>query len=419
MAISAASALLLSGCVATSSSSTAADTSKPDAKGPLIIQSRLTQQDADALKAAVKAFNAKGEGEVQINSVNNETYRQQLPTYLTSSNPPDIYTWLGGEATKVFADQGLLLDISDIWKDFKFTNALKNLSQDSAGKEVFVPTSNYWFGVYYDKRLFSKLGIEPPKTWDEFLAACQKLKDAGVAPIGIGLSDAAWLASAWFDYLDLRVNGAKFHEELLTGKKSFDSPEVKQVFEKWDQIKGYFDPTASGVSFQQAATNFVQNRTGMFLGGSWFQASIPADQLSNFDYFKFPVIDSKVADAEEAPTDGFFASARTTKPQLAKRFLTFMAGAEAQEAMYKATGSGTLLPTNPDAKVDLTPYAEKGKQLILDAKGLSQFFNRDAGDDVQPTADQALTKYLAGASDLSSILTQWQSDAEQARKARN
>jgi multiple sugar transport system substrate-binding protein len=96
-----------------------------------------------------------------------------------------------------------------------------------------------------------------------------------------------------------------------------------------------------------------------------------------------------------------------------------MAGAEAQEAMYKATGSGTLLPTNPDAKVDLTPYAEKGKQLILDAKGLSQFFNRDAGDDVQPTADQALTKYLAGAADLSSILTQWQSDAEQARKARN
>jgi multiple sugar transport system substrate-binding protein len=420
LAGSATVALALSGCVATGGGGGgSANDSGEDAEGPLTIQSRLTNAEADALQAVVDAFNEQGGGQVEINEVPNETYREQLPTYLTSANPPDIYTWLGGEATRVFADEGLLLDISDIWEDFNFTDGLRELSTDSDGNEVFVPTSNYWWGVYYDTRLFESLGIEEPTTWDEFLTAAQTLQDNDVVPIGIGLSDAAWLASAWFDYLNLRINGPEFHLALLAGEESFDSPEVEAVFAAWDEIRPYFDPTASGLSFQQATTDFVQNRTGMFLAGAWFQGSIPEDQLENFDFFKFPVIDESVPDGEEAPTDGFFASANTDQPELAKEFLAYLASAEAQEIMYDATGSGTLLPTNPDADVDLTPYAEKGREIIQNAAGLSQFFNRDAGDDVQPSADQALTQYLADAAVVADILAQWQTEAQQARDARN
>ena len=35
-----------------------------------------------------------------------------------------------------------------------------------------------------------------------------------------------WVASGWFDYLNLRINGAQFHRELLAGKHSFDAAEV-------------------------------------------------------------------------------------------------------------------------------------------------------------------------------------------------
>ncbi|TDN91581.1 ABC transporter substrate-binding protein [Microbacterium sp. BK668] len=415
---SVAFALALSGCVATGGGSSSGPGEGPDAEGPLTIQSRLTNQDAAALDAVVEAFNEKGGGQVEINEVPNETYREQLPTYLTSANPPDIYTWLGGEATRVFADEGLILDISDIWEDFDFNDALRELSQDSEGTEVFVPTSNYWWGVYYDTRLFDQLGLAEPATWDEFLDVAETLQANDVVPIGIGLTDSPWLASAWFDYLNLRINGPEFHLALLAGDESFDSPEVEAVFEAWDEILPYFDDTASGLSFNQATTDFVQNRTGMILAGSWFQGSIPADQLEHFDYFKFPVIDESVPDGEEAPTDGFFASANTDQPALAKEFLTYLASAEAQEIMYDATGSGTLLPTNPDAEVELTPYAEKGREIIQNAAGLSQFFNRDAGDDVQPSADQALTQYLAQAAEIGDILTQWQAEAQQARDAR-
>lgn len=406
-------AIALSGCVATGGST--GGTVTEDAEGPLTIQSRLTDGDAAALEAVVEAFNAKGGGQVEINSVPNETYREQLPSYLTSANPPDIYTWLGGQATRDFADEGLVLDISDLWEDFNLSDALRGLSQDSDGTEVFVPTSYYWWGVYYDKRVFEAAGIDEPQTWEEFLAACEALQANGVVPIALGTSDAAWLASAWFDILNMRVNGPEFHLDLLAGRESFDDPRVADVFDRWDEIKPYFDPNSAGLPFQQMVTDFAQGRTGMLLAGSWIQGSLPAEELDNYDFFQFPIIDESVPVGEDAPTDGFFASANTDQPNLAKEFLAYLASAEAQEIMYEATGSGTLLPANPEAEVELTRFAEKGQQILENADGIAQFFNRDAGDAVQPTADQALTQYLAGAADLATILAEWQAAAEQAR----
>ena len=400
----------LSGCLG-SSAAPAAPPAK-DAPGALTVQSRLAEGDKVALQAVIDTFNAKGGGKVELNTVPNSTFREQLPSYLSSANPPDIYTYYGGSNLRDLADKGLLLDISDVWKKAPFSDALRVLSQDSKGKEVFIPTSYYWLGVYYKKSVWEAAGAKVPKTWKEFIAANEALKKAGVVPIGIGLSDAPWLASAWFDYLNLRVNGPKYHIDLLAGKSKFDSPKVKAVFNRWDEIQPYFDKTASGLTFAQAVTDMTQGRTGMFLGGSWLQFSLPADQLADYDFFQFPIIDSKVPLGEEAPTDGFMASARTTKPKLAKEFLAYLATPAAQKVMYEANGSGTLIPANPNTGTKLASAAKKGQALLKEASGLTQFFNRDSSDALQNTADQALSQYIAGAKDTKSILTEWQAAAK-------
>ena len=69
----------------------------------------------------------------------------------------------------------------------------------------------------------------------------------------------------------------------------------------------------------------------MFLIGTFFQPSVPADRQDDLAFFQFPIIDPAVPIAEEAPTDGFFASAKTTKPALTKGFLDYLATPEAQE----------------------------------------------------------------------------------------
>jgi multiple sugar transport system substrate-binding protein len=386
-----------------------------DAEGPLSVQSRLGEGDEVALQTVIDTFNAKGGGQVELNTVTNAVFREQLPSYLTSANPPDIYTYYGGSNLRDLADEGLLLDISDVWEDVPFSDALRVLSQDSDGNEVFVPTSYYWLGVYYKKSVWEAAGAEVPKTWDEFLAANEALEAAGIAPIGIGLSDAPWLASAWFDYINLRVNGPEYHIDLLAGEDSFDSPKVEAVFDRWDEIQPYFDTTAQGLTFAQAVTDMTQGRTGMFLGGSWLQFSLPPEEMDDYDFFQFPIIDPDVPIGEEAPTDGFMASARTDQPKLAKEFLAYLATPEAQKVMYEANGSGTLIPANPDTDTDLAPAVVKGQKFLEDAAGLTQYFNRDSSDALQTTADQALTQYIAGVKDTKTILAEWQTEAEKVR----
>lgn len=416
LGVAIAASALLAGCVATGGSSAGAPAGGEDASGPLVLQSRFTDAEKGGMEQLVAAFNDLGEGEVELNSIPTSTFNAQLPTYLTSANPPDVYTWYAGQATRDFAEQDLLLDLSDVWDDGMgdFSPALRTLSQTEDGTEVFVPTGYYWWGVYYFKSDFEKLGIEPPATWDEFLDACEQIKAQGVNPLTMGLSDNAWLASAWFDYLDLRVNGGEYHLDLLSGDESFDSPEVRAVFDEFSKVLPYFDPAVLGTTHNQAMSDFAQGKSAMYLLGAWAQPSVPEDRRDDLAFFQFPVIDPDVPIAEEAPTDGFIASVKSTRPALAKKFLEYVASADAQSLLMKGQ-QGTALAANPEAEQTLDDLATQGKEMLESAEQVTQFFNRDAGDALQGPADAALTQFIAQPQNVDAILEEWQAAAERVR----
>ncbi|RYJ25390.1 extracellular solute-binding protein, family 1 [Streptomyces sp. L-9-10] len=402
---------LMTGCVTSSSSS-----GKSASGGAVTLQSNLSAPQAkSAMQDVIDAFNKRGGARGSLNTVASETFRTQLPTYLTSANPPDLYTWYPGSVAESYAGKDLLLDVSDIWQKPElagYSDALRKLCTDSSGKKVFVPTTYYWWGVFYRKSNFAKWGVEEPRTWDEFLGLCDTLKSKGVAPIGLGAGgNTPWVAASWFDYLNIRINGAAYHRELLAGEHRFDDPEVRRVFDRWGEALPYFDPNGTALPFQDATTALLQGRTGMMLIGTFFADSTPKDQLDDIDFFRFPVIDPKIPLAEEAPTDGYFASARTGRADETKELLRYLATAESQEIYLKGS-SGTSLPTHPDAKDSGTPLVTKGRKLIEDAADITQFFNRDSSDALAPTADTALTRYLAKPKEIGSILTTWQRDAQ-------
>jgi multiple sugar transport system substrate-binding protein len=382
----AGTAALLSGCVTSTSSA------KGSSKGAVTLQSNLSAPQAKtAMEDLVAAYAKKGSGKASLNTVAAETFRTQLPTYLTSANPPDVYTWYPGSVADAYAKKNLLLDLDEAWSsspDLKrYTKALHTLCTASSGKKVFVPNTYYWWGMFYRKSNFAKWGVSEPTSWDGFLDLCDKLKSKGVAPIGLGAGgNTPWVASAWFDYLDIRINGAQFHRELLAGKHRFDDPEVRKVFDRWQEVLPYFDPNGTALAFQDATTALLGGKTGMMLIGTFFADSAPKSALDDIDFFRFPVIDSKIPLAEEAPV-------------------------EAQEIYIKGS-SGTVLPCNPDAKDAGTALVKKGRAHVAEAAEITQFFNRDSSDALQPTADTALTKFLAKPKQIGSILTDWQRDAQ-------
>ncbi|HYS40922.1 MAG TPA: extracellular solute-binding protein [Pseudonocardiaceae bacterium] len=403
----AGAAAVLGGC-ATSVSGTSGQNG-----GAVTVESNLSSPQAKAaMQALIADYNKRGSTRASLNTVASETFRTQLPTYLTSANPPDVYTWYAGSVARSYADKGLLLDVSECWRTMgNYSPALRAMSTDRTGKQVFVPTDYYWWGMFYRKSNFARWGVRPATTWDEFVTLCRTLKAKGVAPIGMGAGgNTPWVASAWFDYLDIRINGAQYHRDLLAGKRAFTDPQVRNVFARWQQVLPYFDQQSTAIPFQDATTSLLQSRTGMMLIGTFFADAAPKDVLDDIDFFQFPIIDPAMPVVEEGPTDGFFASKRSGHVTGTKDFLTYMATAPAQE-LYVKSSSGTVIPANPDAKDSGTALVAKGKAMLAKAADLTQFFNRDSSDALQPTADAALTQFFDKPGQLDSILSTWQAAA--------
>ena len=410
----AGSSFLLSGCIGSSPSS-APSTGGGDTSTTLTLQSSLSDaKPKAALEAVVKGYTKYP---TTLNTVAIEQFRAQLPTYLTSGNPPDVLTWYAGAVARDYASKGLLLDLSELWTGdgacANFSPALKSLSTAEDGKQIFVPTSYYWWSLFYRKSAFQKWGVQPPKSWNDFMALLDTLKGKGVSPLTSGTGSTPWMASGWFDYLDLRINGAQFHRDLLAGKHSFDSAEVRKVMQTYATLIPYFDPKGRSYSWQEAATPLVNKKAGMYLIGAFLTQAFPAGDVDDVDFFPVPTIDPAIPSAEEAPTDGFFASAKSRNVAGTKDLLSYLASPAEQQAYIEKAGSSNL-PTSPQVDASsFSPLVQKGIKLLQNTKEITQFFNRDSSDALQTTADAALTKFLDNPGDVNSILKTWQAAAKQ------
>lgn len=108
-------------------------------------------------------------------------------------------------------------------------------------RQFYVPLDVGWRAIFYNKQIFAEHNLAPPETWEEFLAICETLLTNGEVPLSLGGIDAFAL-HGWFEYLNLRMNGAQFYRDLLAGKERYDDPRVYAVMETWQSlfVNGYF-----------------------------------------------------------------------------------------------------------------------------------------------------------------------------------
>ncbi len=74
------------------------------------------------------------------------------------------------------------------------------------------------------------MGLEIPKTWDELIAVCEKIKAKRETPFYLALKDAL-TALVPFNSLASNIQSPNFIEKRKTGKTSFKS-EYNDVAEK-------------------------------------------------------------------------------------------------------------------------------------------------------------------------------------------
>lgn len=388
------------------------------AAGELVINSMASDP------VAKKAFDGLVDGfrkehpdvQVKVNTIDHESYKVQIRAWLPSA-APDVATWFAGNRARFFIDKGLVEPIDDVWADIgKEFGPGARAACSAEGKAYLVPLNYYHWGFYYRKDLFAQAGISaPPRTWADFKSAVASLKSKGLIPVALGTKQS-WPAAAWFDFINMRLHGYDFHMDLLSGKASFTDKRVKATLERLVEVRnlGAFPQNAAAMTWQEASALLWQGKAAMYLMGNFIAPEIPARVLDKMGFFAFPTLDPAVASAEVAPTDVIFIPAKARNKSDARKFLRYAATAAAQTAYNDANG---LLPPNLKATVhDERGFRKMGLELLGSAKGLAQFFDRDADPQVAKAGMDGLVEVLAFPDRVDAILKRM--DAVQKRVAR-
>ena len=144
----------------------------------------------------------------------------------------------------------------------------------------------------------------------------------GLTPIAFTDKDG-WPAMGTFDILNMRINGYQFHVDLMAGKQSWDSPQVKAVFNQWKELLPYYSrgrarPHLAGgrAAAREQAGRHVPAR--LVRRAAVHEAGRPCRPR----LLPVPVINPKWGqDSLDAPIDGFMLSKGQAKNADGKKLL--------------------------------------------------------------------------------------------------
>jgi multiple sugar transport system substrate-binding protein len=333
-----------------------------------------------------KGFTKKTGTKVSVNTVDHNTFQEQINTYL-QGRPQDVFTWFAGYRMQFFAQKGLLSPIDDVWQTLapQYSPALQAASKGLDGHYYFVPIYNYPWAVFYRKSVFKQHGYTVPKTWDQFVALAKKMKADGLTPIAFTDKDG-WPAMGTFDILNMRINGYDFHIRLMAGKEAWDGQQVKAVFNHWREILPYTSQGALGLTWEEGAQQLINKQAGMYLLGSFVgqQATKAADH-ADLDFFAYPAINpTHGQDSLDAPIDGFLMSKKAKNTAAAKQLLAYLGSAAAENTYLKSDAND--VGTNKHASTThYNALQKKSAELIAGAKHIAQYMDRDTRPDFAST----------------------------------
>lgn len=294
------------------------------------------------------------------------------------SGEADVLYWQAGNRLCHLQQHGDLLDIGELWNssqlDMAFADPVRDLV--SCGGEVYgMPFMYYHWGFYYRKSLFDKWGLKPPRNWEEFVHLATTLKEIGIKPIGLS-SKNYWPVAAWFDYLNLRINGLEFHRNTLSGKVAFSDQRLLRVFQHWKTLldAGLVSPNHKEFDVDSILPFVFNGRIGMTLSGNFVSTKLPSAMREEIGFFPFPEIESAVPVFEIAPTEVFVISRHSRQLDAAKAFVRFISHRKNQETL--ATELKQLSP-RVDADHSSDYLTQAGLEVLRKAEGYAQFFDRD------------------------------------------
>ena len=236
---------------------------------------------------------------IQTEELDDESYKTKFKAYASGSDMPDlINVWGQPSFLNEVIDAGLIAELNpDDYKDYGFIDgALEGFSKD--GKLYGLARNTDVMAFYYNKKLFEENGVEVPKTYDDFLKACETFKNAGIIPVSMDGSDK-WPASIYINALYQQFDGADATTDVREAVQNGDYSN-----ENWKKALDLFKQTVDAGVFQTGFETtdygtsmnlFTNAQAAMFYMGSWEMSmatneDIPEEIRNNIGVFNMPTV---------------------------------------------------------------------------------------------------------------------------------
>ncbi len=281
--------------------------------------------------------------------------RAVLATRLQAGDPPDSWQGHAGQeliGTYVAADQlepvNFLFEENG-WLDVMPETLIPLISKD--GNIYSVPVNIHRANVlWYNPTILEENGVTAPASLDEWFAAMDTLKAAGVeTPLALG---EQWTVMHLMETVLLASLGPDAYDGLWDGSTDWASAEVTAALEDFAKVLTYTNSDASALSWQDAAQLVVNGDAAFNVMGDWAEGyfrEIGFEPNSGYGWAPVPGTGGNF----QFLSDSFVLPKGAPHRDGAIAWLTVAGSIEGQDAFNPVKGS---IPARSDA--DRSLYGE-------------------------------------------------------------
>ena len=333
--------------------------------------------EAAALNVLKEDLEGKGVGwnDMPVAGGGGESAMTVLRARVTAGNPPTAVQMLGFDILD-WAEEGALADLNAVaaeegWDDV-VPEALQYFAKHD-GKWISAPVnvhSTNW--VWANKQIMDDLGIAQPTTWDEFVAAMQTVKDAGLTALGHG--GEAWQETTMFDGVAMSAGGPDFYKAAFIDldSEALSSDTMVETFNRMATLRGFVDDNFSGRAWNLASAMVINGEAAFQIMGDWAKGEfINAGQVPGEDFLCFRVPGSEgtvTFNSDQFAMFGVEGAAASDQAELAKSIMS----PSFQSAFNVVKGS---VPARTDvSNADFDACGKKGMAELASAASAGNLF---------------------------------------------
>ncbi|SDS31597.1 carbohydrate ABC transporter substrate-binding protein, CUT1 family [Friedmanniella luteola] len=380
-------------------------------KGPITVWYSNNEQEVAWGKAMVQAWNsAHPEEKVEGQEIPaGKSSEEVIGAAITAGTAPCLVFNTAPSAVGQFQRQGGLVNLATFPDGAGYISERSGATADqykaADGGFYQMPWKSNPVMIFYNKKLFSKAGLDPEKpalaTYDEFLAAAEKIKDSGAADYAIYPAPTSEFFQTQFDFMPLYAAASGGKSLVADGKATFTDQAGIDVATFWRDV--YAGGYAGQETYQ--GDSFADGKAAMAIVGPWAiavyqdkvewgsvpvptKAGIPADQTYTFS---------------DAKNVGLFSACQNQGT--AWEVLKFATSAEQDGQLLEKTGQ---MPLRTDLQAAFPDYFQENPAYLQFGSQAARTVEVPAGpktvEMLQDFRDQWTKAVITGDGDVTAAL---------------